>query len=224
MSGHTLKGPNQKPSIGKVRDIFKTYYDEEGNEKTEQISRAEMADIKKNAKGKGEVLNTDVKVGDSYRATTSGSDQINMNTPETSYTFTDQDAVDEIQSNIDSGDQISRFKTNEQLLNQAQADVDKLKNIKLNTNDNTKSLQNISNQGGSKRINQREAAKYQGNTFTANPEDVQNVSEFRNKPKGTLNLLDFNKAENEKLNEAYRNRTGGKGGPSKKMKFGRTKK
>ncbi len=224
MSGHTLKGPNQKPSIGKVRDIFKTYYDEEGNEKTEQISRAEMADIKKNAKGKGEVLNTDVKVGDSYRATTSGSDQINMNTPETSYTFTDQDAVDEIQSNIDSNDRISRFKTNEQLLNQAQADVDKKKNIKLKTGSGSGNLQDISKQGGSRNINQREAAKFGNNTFTASPEDVENVSQLRNKDKRTLNLLDFNKAENEKLNVAYRNRTGGKGGPSKKMKFGRTKK
>lgn len=224
MSGHTLKGPNQKPSIGKVRDIFKTYYDEEGNEKTEQISRAEMADIKKNAKGKGEVLNTDVKVGDSYRATTSGSDQINMNTPETSYTFTDQDAVDEIQSNIDSNDRISRFKTNEQLLNQAQADVDKKKNIKLKTGSGSGNLQDISKQGGSRNINQREAAKFGNNTFTASPEDVENVSQLRNKDKRTLNLLDFNKAENEKLNVAYRNKTGGKGGPSKKMKFGRTKK
>ena len=224
LGGHALPGPNQKASVGKARDIFRTFYDEEGNEKTEQISRAEMADIKKNAADKGEMLNTDIKVGDSYRATTSGSDQINMDTPETSYTFTDQDAVDEIQSNIDSGDQISRFKTNEQLLDQAQADVNKKKNIKLKTGSGSGNLQNISKQGGSRNINQREAAKYGNNTFTASPEDVKNVSELRNKDKRTLNLLDFNKAENERLNEAYRNRTGGKAAVAqKKMKFGRKK-
>jgi hypothetical protein len=228
LGGHALPGPNQKASVGKSRDIFRTFYDEEGNEKTEQISRAEMADIKKNAAEKGEVLNTDIKVGDSYRVNTSGSDQINMDTPETSYTFTDQDAVDEIQSNIDSGDQISRAqggKTNEQLLDQAQADVNKKKNIKLRTGSDSGNLQNISKQGGSRNINQRDAALYQNNTFTASPEDVKSVSELRNKDKRTLNLLDFNKAENERLNEAYRNKTGGKGAVAqKKMKFGRKKK
>jgi hypothetical protein len=230
MKGHALPGPNQKPSVGKSRDIFKTFYDEEGNEQTKQISREEMADIRKEAEEKGEVLNTDIRLGggsgiSSSTMTTSGDDSFNNEYPNDSYTFTDQDAVDEIQANINSGDQISSSNTNEQLLERAKGDVNRLKNIKLTEQGyGSKDLQNISKQGGSRGLNQREAAKYQNNTFTASPEDVKNVSQFRNKNSRALNLLDFNKAENEKLNEAYRNRMGGKGGPSKKMKFGRTKK
>jgi len=221
MSGHTLKGPNQKASVSKARDIFKTYYDEDGNKKTKQISREEMSDIQADADKNNETLNKDVSVGN-FTTTTSGDDTFNNKYPNPTYKFTDQDAVGEIKGNIDSGDKISESYSNDELLKMAKQDVLDKKKIRLKTGGNTSQLQNVSKEG-TRGINSM--ANENENTFTANQKDIKAAADLRNIPEANLNLYDFNTLENKRLDDAYRSKTAGEGGPiNKKMKFGRKKK
>ena len=230
MSGHTLKGPNQKASIGKNLGIYRTTFDPDGKKTTTEISPEEAAEIKKQ---QGSNMQRRVAVGNT-RANLSGADtahEIETSNQEF-FTYTDQDAINELNEEEKQGQGNGigiggrGLLSYDGLRDKAQQDIDYKKSVKSD---------NIQVAGPDQATTNNTYGQQNSDQSTAvvNREDFENTTDrFGKKSRiggggknPNVTLHDVDNDRQERLSEEYLSKESGNvTGPSKKMKFGRKKK